>query len=76
MDVLHELIPNAKRIAILSNPAGVNNEAEAAEQAARARGQQIIIFNAGTAPKLTRRSRPCSGSLVLASKGALLRSVL
>jgi ABC-type uncharacterized transport system substrate-binding protein len=51
LDLLHELVPGATRIAVLVNPANVANTATTVrdvEPAARVMGLQIQVFEAGT----------------------------
>jgi putative ABC transport system substrate-binding protein len=55
LDLLHELLPRAARIAVLVNPANAMNTASIlrdVEAAARAIGLQVQVFNAGTSREI------------------------
>ena len=54
MELLHELVPQAPRIAVLVNPANVNAETTLrdVEPAARAIGLQMQVFKAETAREI------------------------
>jgi len=67
MELLRELLPHLARIAVLVNPADANTETQlkAVNEASRAIGLQMQVFNADTsaeidaALKQTARCRPC-----------------
>ena len=55
LDLLHELLPRAARIAVLVNPADAANTASIlrdVEAAARAIGLQVQVLNASTSPEI------------------------
>ena len=55
LDLLHELLPRAARIAVLVNPANATNTASIlrdVEAAARAIGLQVQVLNASTSPEI------------------------
>jgi putative ABC transport system substrate-binding protein len=55
LDLLHELLPRAARIAVLVNPANATNTASIlrdVEAAARAIGLQVQVLNASTGPEI------------------------
>jgi ABC-type uncharacterized transport system substrate-binding protein len=55
LDLLHELLPRAARVAVLVNPADAMNTASTlrdGEAAARAIGLQVQVLNASTSPEI------------------------
>jgi putative ABC transport system substrate-binding protein len=55
LDLLHELLPRAVRVAVLVNPADATNAASTlrdVEAAARAIGLQVQVLNASTSPEI------------------------
>jgi putative ABC transport system substrate-binding protein len=54
MELLRELVPHLRRIAVLVNPADANTETQlkAVNEAARAMGLQIQVFNADTSTEI------------------------
>jgi ABC-type uncharacterized transport system substrate-binding protein len=56
LELLREMVPAAKRVAILVNPSGPTAETTIrdVEPAARAMGLQLQIFHAGTSPEIDR----------------------
>src|SRR5262249_35018037 len=54
MELLHELVPSATKIAFISNPniLGAKHQIQMAQEAARSFGLQLHVLNAATAEKI------------------------
>src|SRR5262245_3761325 len=65
MQLLHELVPSAKRVAVLVNPTDRSNESTLRDVETAAIGQQVLAFEAATGRQIDECSRKSTPFLSL-----------